>query len=513
MVWWAGSHKLSGAENKKTSRIADPSDAFFADPALRVFKIELADLAFSELRRQPRSYVAGTFSDGKQVFTSIGVHLKGMGSFRTIDDKPSFSVKFDEFAGGQDYCGLTKLMLNNSRQDPSYLAELLGTQLFRDAGVPAARVTYARVVLNGRDLGLYLAIEGMNKRFLKRHFSKATGNLYEGYLRDVDGRLDQDGGVRTNQTDVRALFTAAMTEEPGQRFAQLSRVLDVNRFASFAAMEVLLSHWDGYCLHTNNYRLYHDPTTDKMGFIAHGLDGVLRRPNVSIRPPLKGIVARALFTTSEGRQIYERRLRELYTNVFRAEIITNRLSGALTRLRASGLKLNELDDLENRAAILSQRIVQRVQSIREQMAGHEPSALAFDGAGIARLNGWHEEPDIGTPEIDRLMLDGKATLHINANQVECRASWRLWTCLKPGRYQFGGLIRTAGIQNGGAGLRISGDTRNRRISGDSEWQQLQHVFTIEEGTGDVEFVCELRTYQGGGQAWFDAGSLVVKRLP
>ena len=99
-------------------------------------------------------------------------------------------------------------------------------------------MTYVRVVLNGRDLGLHLAIEGMNKRFLKRHFSKATGNLYEGYLRDVDGRLDQDGGVRTNQTDVRALFTAAMTEEPGQRFAQLSRVLEVDRFASFAAMEV-----------------------------------------------------------------------------------------------------------------------------------------------------------------------------------------------------------------------------------------------------------------------------------
>jgi hypothetical protein len=54
---------------------------------------------------------------------------------------------------------------------------------------------------------------------------------------------------------------------------------------------------------------------------------------------------------------------------------------------------------------------------------------------------------------------------------------------------------------------------NMRISGDSPWRHLQHGFTIEEGAGDVELVCELRTYQGGGQAWFEADSLVVKRLP
>ena len=30
-----------------------------------------------------------------------------------------------------------------------------------------------------------------------------------------------------------------------------------------------------------------------------------------------------------------------------------------------------------------------------------------------------------------------------------------------------------------------------------------HAFTIKEGEGDVEFVCELRTYRGGGEVWFE----------
>src|SRR5258706_5456830 len=88
MVLWAGSMDLAGAEKQKSPRTDDPSDAFFADPAVRVFKITLADSAYSDLRCKKPAYVAGTFSDGRQVWTNIGVHLKGMGSFRAIDDKP-----------------------------------------------------------------------------------------------------------------------------------------------------------------------------------------------------------------------------------------------------------------------------------------------------------------------------------------------------------------------------------------------------------------------------------------
>jgi len=60
-----------------------------------------------------------------------------MGSFQSLEQKPSFVLKFDEYRPDQEYCGLTKLMLNNSIQDTSYLSELLATRLFRDAGVPA----------------------------------------------------------------------------------------------------------------------------------------------------------------------------------------------------------------------------------------------------------------------------------------------------------------------------------------------------------------------------------------
>ena len=112
---------------------------------------------------------AATFaawSGGDRVFRDVGVHLKGMGSFRPLNEKPSFSVKFDRYTPDQHYLGLTKMMLNNSSQDSTYLAEMMATQMFRDAGLPAARVTHAFVEVNGRALGLYVLIEAMNKEFL-----------------------------------------------------------------------------------------------------------------------------------------------------------------------------------------------------------------------------------------------------------------------------------------------------------------------------------------------------------
>ena len=57
------------------------------------------------------------------------MHLKGMGSFRPLNEKPSFVANFDKYTSGQRYLGMSKLMLNNASQDNTYLAEMMGCQI------------------------------------------------------------------------------------------------------------------------------------------------------------------------------------------------------------------------------------------------------------------------------------------------------------------------------------------------------------------------------------------------
>jgi hypothetical protein len=179
-------------------------------------------------------------------------------------------------------------MLNNSVQDPTYVVEFARHGQFRDARLPAARVTHARVRLNGRDLGLYVVIRAMNKRFLKRHFSSAKAYLYETYVRDIDTRMDQDNGDTTDQADVRALVEACAIADPRARWRRVSQLLDVDRFVSFAAMEVLVGHWTAtQFTRTTLPASYHDPASDKMVFITHGLDWAFRRSESFHSSPLE----------------------------------------------------------------------------------------------------------------------------------------------------------------------------------------------------------------------------------
>src|SRR2546422_2125711 len=124
------------------------SMALFTNGAIVQLHLEIPQTAVESLKKEKRKFVRATVKDGEQAYRQVGIHLKGVGSFRPIDDKPSFTLKFNEFSSGQRFHGLTKIMLNNSVQDPTYLNELLCGALFREAGVPTVRATHARVWLN-----------------------------------------------------------------------------------------------------------------------------------------------------------------------------------------------------------------------------------------------------------------------------------------------------------------------------------------------------------------------------
>lgn len=489
---------------------APPGDKFFTESTLRTFDFEVPETSIAQLRRAPRSYISGTVRQGERVFTNVAIRLKGMGSFRSIDEKPSLAVKFDQFATNQHYRGLSKLMFNNSVQDLTYLDETLATQLFRDAGVPAARCTHARVRLNGRDLGLYVVIEAMGKQFLKEQFGNASGNLYEAYLGDVNIRMEQDSGTDTSQADVRKLYAASMITDPTERWKQLNQVLDVDRFVSFAAMEMLTTHWDGYTIHTNNYRIYHDPKLDKFVFITHGIDWAFRYPSISIRPPAKSIVGRAVLSTPEGQKLYRERIGTLFTNVFRVPVITNRMEHALAKIRGAGLPSNQLANIERRAGQLRERIELRSRVVQNQLRGIDPEPIRFDAKGFAYPTQWRDEPDRGEPVMDQVKLDGRNALHIQARNERTRASWRSQVYLTRGWYRFEGAARTA-LTGGSARLRISGDTRSVGIAGTGgSWRPLAHDFEVQDAGMDVVFVCELNATEG--DVWFDTDSFRLKRL-
>jgi spore coat protein H len=491
----------------------------FTGGRVPLIRIELGPSQVAALREAPRTYVRGRISDGSNTLGEVGIHLKGSkGSFRGVDDNPSFTLSFDHFKPGQRFHGLRKIHLNNSVEDPSLVNESLGSELFRRAGVPAPRVGHAHVQLNGRKLGLHVLKEGFTEDFLALHFQQTGGNLYEPIEgSDVNNRMERDSGAGPDeQKDLEALAAAALEPDLPRRWQQLQAVLDVDRFLSFLALEVLLGHRDGYCLARNNFRVYHDLDTGKMVFLPHGMDVLLGSPDLPLQPHMAGLVARAVMETAEGRSGYRGRVASVFTNVFNVAALTSRVDQLVLQLRPA-LRGSAGRDLVRQAEVVKARITVRAAGVARQLAQPEPQPLRFEN-GLARPGPWQvvDAPAGGT--LDQVKApDGRPALHIRAGPVTA-ASWRTTVWLGRGRYRFEGQARIAGVtalpygRNEGAGLRVAGarQPQPHRFTGDSPWKNLTVDFEVASPLEAVELSCELRASHG--EAWFDLESLRLLRM-
>lgn len=210
-----------------------------------------------------------------EALADVGVRKKGyLGSVSL--SRPSLKLDFGEFVAGREFSGVEKLTLNNALQDPALVKQCLAYRVFRDAGVPAPRCNFAHVVVNGADLGVYVNVEGVTRRMLRRFFADDAGNLYEGQLSDFRPGWTGTYEKKTHADDPSRADITAVAEAAAARDdeleARLGEVVDLDAFTRFAAVEALIASWDGYTSGGNNHLVYHDPSSDRFFFVPWGQD-------------------------------------------------------------------------------------------------------------------------------------------------------------------------------------------------------------------------------------------------
>lgn len=351
----------------------DERAAFFRDGKVVTLAVDVGPKEADSLRREPKKYVTATLKEGTKTYPNVAVHLRGaVGSFRPFDDRPGLTVNMDKFADDQRFHGLDKFHLANSVQDPSYLSELICGELFRAAGVPAARIGHAVVTVNGRPRGLYYLKEGYDAGFLKLHFKNSHGNLYDGgFLVDIDTPLQllSGKGDVADRADLKALAAAAREPDPAKRYARLEKLLDLDAFISYLAVDTVIWDWDGYPVKRNNYRVYHDPARDKIVFIPSGMDQMFADVNGPILPGFEGMVARGLIDIPEGKKRYLARVSEVMKTVFRTDALLKRLDELEARIQPVLAKVDAGAgrDYKHHVDRLRHAVRERPKSVNEQL--------------------------------------------------------------------------------------------------------------------------------------------------
>lgn len=120
---------------------------------------------------------------GAEQLPGVAVRTKGLNSLQGAIQAGSirFGLKVDInfFNSARNLYGIKKLSFNNGYNDPTFIREMLGYELYKQMGVPTPRYAFTDLWVNDTHLGLYMMAEQVDKVFIERNFSNTTGNLYK----------------------------------------------------------------------------------------------------------------------------------------------------------------------------------------------------------------------------------------------------------------------------------------------------------------------------------------------
>ncbi len=137
------------------------------------------------------------------------------------------------------------------------LSEYLSFELFRRAGVPAPKAGHIRFFIDGRPRGYFLTVEQPNRSFLKRNQRDADGNMYKilWFGRGVVDQHEKKTNRHEGHDDVVDVIRQLGRLRGERQWAYIDVHFNVEEFASYFAVNMCISNWDGFF---NNYFTYHD---------------------------------------------------------------------------------------------------------------------------------------------------------------------------------------------------------------------------------------------------------------
>lgn len=279
----------------------------------------------------------------------VGVRYKGGGTFLESRDsqKKPLKISLGKHVQGQKVAAVSKFNLANCTTDASYMNEVLAHRLYRDAGVPSPRTTYARVFVtvpgeyDREFFGLYSLVENVDKHFAKDAigveggaiFKPVTPNLFA-YLghdwKHYNQTYDPKGKPTSEQLRRMVELCRFVTYADDTEFAdQVASYVDLDNLARYMAVMVYLSDFDGILGPGQNFYMHLHPETNKFSFIPWDQDrsfGQFRgteeqREQLSIHRPWQGNVRflERIYKVEAFKTQYLARLDEFSKTIFQPE--------------------------------------------------------------------------------------------------------------------------------------------------------------------------------------------------
>ena len=385
-------------------------------------------------------YRSGNITINGETFYNVGIRPKGNSSLSMVasddtTDRFSLKIDFGEYVQGQTYHGIRKLALNNMMSDKTYMKEYISYDVLSYLDVPTPEYSYANISINGKEWGLYLAVEVIEERFVKKQFGSLEGNLYKpdsiskedegrnqggmpqgrrppmgenqqskknqsrgveggGNLKYIDDKVSSysaivDGTVfeTTTDEDLQRVIDMIKNLNEGK---DIEKYIDVDEVLAYFAVNTFLVNLDSYSGGMyHNYYLYEKngifqiiPWDYNMSFAGFKMNNSSEAINFPIDNPVTGNILEApligkLLEVDEYKEIYHDYLRKLaneYFNSGKFESTINKLDNLIDGyVKKDDTAFYSYDEYKNSLAQLNIFGTDRTKSILAQLEGTQPS--------------------------------------------------------------------------------------------------------------------------------------------
>jgi spore coat protein H len=259
-------------------------------------------------------YAAASLTfDGTELAGDVGVRLKGHISIE-LTEGHSFPLKLDFNKYEEDLTldGLKKLNLHTNFNGPPVpiMREFLSYEAWREFNVAASRTAFARVTMNGEDLGIYVMVEQVDGGFIKREFEGPYGDLYK--PEQQSGGLEYHGTNINDypeinhkwpdETDHSSLLAALEVLDSGS-VHEVQEVFDAQGVLTYLAGNVVLGSWDSYPYTGHNYYLYEE-IPGRFTMLPWDMNGSQEAEGLSLCSPMEGNLSGLLLREPELQNQY-----------------------------------------------------------------------------------------------------------------------------------------------------------------------------------------------------------------
>ena len=253
-------HKVQPAAEKEYP------EALFTLGEISTVELEISEETWQTLikKASDKDYYECAVTINGERFDNVAIRTKGASSLDDVQlmksDRYSFTLKLNKYIKGQDYHGLTKLLLNNNIWDATQMKDAIVYDMCRYIGLPAPLTNYAQISVNGKPFGCYLMVEPVDKHFARRNWPDEVSNIYKPYHNlaytgenlESYAEIANYAKVKGGEASMQRVVEALKSVEEGK---EIDEHVDIESVMKYMALQTVVVNYD--CMTGMNEQNYY----------------------------------------------------------------------------------------------------------------------------------------------------------------------------------------------------------------------------------------------------------------